>query len=344
MPGPDGRINVALLAMPEVTASALFGMFDLFSAPGRDWPFITAGEPGLQRMNPYIVARDKADFQAANGIAVRPDHAMADCPLPDIICIPDFFVNPGEILTGRYDPEAAWLKQAHGQGSFLCSACSGAVLLGEAGFLDGAEATIHWGYVKTLLNNYPKVRVNLDRSLIMSGEAQRIVMAGGGTSWQDLALWLIARFVSPEEAMRVARIYMLQWHDLGQTPFASLLGRGQADDAMIRESQDWLADHYAKPSPVAEMIARSGLAERTFVRRFARATGLTPLDYIHALRLEEAKQMLETGPQPVEAIAEDVGYEDPSFFSRLFRRKVGLTPAQYRRRFAGLRKAMGNAD
>lgn len=341
MPATDGRINVALLAMPEVTASALFGMFDLFSSPGRDWPFIVAGEAGRQRMNPFIVARGKDSFMAANGIPVRPDFALDDCPRPDIVCIPDFFVNPGESLAGRYRPEADWLRRVHSEEGLLCSACSGAVLLGEAGFLDGAEATIHWGYVRTLVNNYPGVRVNLDRSLVMSGVAQRIVMAGGGTSWQDLALWLIARFVSPEEAMRVARIYMLQWHDLGQTPFASLLGRGQADDATIRDCQDWLADNYATQSPVAGMIARSGLAERTFARRFAGATGLTPLDYVHALRLEEAKQMLETGPEPVEAIAEAVGYEDPSFFGRLFRRKVGLTPAQYRRRFAGLRRALG---
>lgn len=344
MPDSDGRINIALLAMPEVTASALFGMFDLFSAPGRDWSFIIDGAPGSQRMNPFIVAREKSEFLAANGIAIRPDFALDDCPVPDIVCIPDFFVNPGEILSGRYDPEAAWLRRMHAGGGLLCSACSGAVLLGEAGFLDGAEATIHWGYVRTLVNNYANVRVNLDRSLVMSGEAQRIIMAGGGTSWQDLALWLIARFVGTEEAIRVSRIYMLQWHDLGQTPFASLLGRTQADDATIRDCQAWLADHYHTPSPVAAMVARSGLAERTFVRRFSRATGLTPLDYVHALRLEEAKQMLETGPQSVDAIAEEVGYEDSSFFGRLFRRKVGLTPAQYRRRFAGFRQALGRGD
>ena len=340
MPGPDGRINVALLAMPEVTASTLFGMFDLFSAPGRDWPFILSGEPGLQRMNPYIVAREIGTFQAANGIAVLPDHDLAGCPIPDIVCIPDFFVNPGEILKGRFRPEADWLRQIHAQGTLLCSACSGAVLLGEAGFLDGAEATIHWGYVRTLINNYPGVKVRLDRSLVMSGEAQRIVMAGGGTSWQDLALWIIARFVSPEEAMRVARIYMLQWHDLGQAPFAALLGRNQIDDAAIQAAQQWLAENYAAPSPVAAMIQHSGMPERSFMRRFARVTGLSPLDYVHALRLEEAKQLLETGSQPVEAVAEDVGYEDPSFFGRLFRRKVGLTPAQYRRRFAGLRQGL----
>jgi transcriptional regulator GlxA family with amidase domain len=82
------------------------------------------------------------------------------------------------------------------------------------------------------------------------------------------------------------------------------------------------------------------LPERTFKRRFQLATGMAPLEYVHTLRIEEAKQMLETGPAPIEAVAQEVGYEDPAFFARLFRRRVGLTPAQYRRRFGGLRRAM----
>ncbi|HXW85397.1 MAG TPA: helix-turn-helix domain-containing protein [Candidatus Binataceae bacterium] len=88
------------------------------------------------------------------------------------------------------------------------------------------------------------------------------------------------------------------------------------------------------------MIALSGLPARSFMRRFSDATGMTPLDYVQALRLEEAKQILETDNTPVEAIANEVGYEDPSFFSRLFRRKVGLTPALYRLRFGSLSRAI----
>ena len=88
------------------------------------------------------------------------------------------------------------------------------------------------------------------------------------------------------------------------------------------------------------MIALSDLPERSFIRRFTKATGLTPMDYVHALRLEEAKQMLETTDLSVDAIANEVGYEDASFFGRLFRRKVALTPAQYRLRFGMLRKAL----
>ncbi len=114
----------------------------------------------------------------------------------------------------------------------------------------------------------------------------------------------------------------------------------QVADSHIAQCQVWLAEHYAEAAPVAAMTRMSGLSERSFKRRFAQVTGMTPMEYVHTLRLEEAKQMLESGDLPVEAIAGEVGYEDAAFFSRLFRRKVELTPAQYRKRFGGLRKAL----
>lgn len=341
MPSADGRIRVAILAVPEVTGSALYGMFDLFSSPGRDWNFIVKGVAGDQRMDPYVVARSMQGFRAANGIPVVAHHDFGTAPTPDIVCIPDFFVEPGASVAGQYEPEAKWLKQCHAAGAMLASACSGAVLLGEAGFLSHCEATIHWGYVSTLTNNYSGVKVRVNQSLVLSGEAQRIVMAGGGTSWQDLALFLIARFVGLEEAQRVAKVYMLQWHDMGQQSFAALANLRQSSDAVINDCQRWLADHYRNATPVAAMVARTQLPERTFARRFLKATGQTPLDYVQALRLEEAKQMLETTDDAIEAIAGEVGYEDASFFGRLFRRKTGLTPKQYRVRFGALRRALG---
>lgn len=222
----------------------------------------------------------------------------------------------------------------------MASACSGAVLLGEAGLLVNCEATIHWGYVSTLTNNYPGVKVRVDQSLVLSGEAQRIIMAGGGSSWQDLALYLITRFVGLKEAMEVAKVYMLHWHDLGQQPFASLMSLRQSTDAVINKCQEWLAMNYKTQAPVAAMVTFSGLPERSLMRRFANATSMSPLDYVHALRLEEAKQLLETTDLPVEAIANEVGYEDTSFFGRLFRRKAGITPLQYRLRFGSLRQVL----
>ena len=141
--------------------------------------------------------------------------------------------------------------------------------------------------------------------------------------------------------MQTARINLIDWHHIGQQPFARLAQTRQVDDAVIARCQAWIADHYADASPVTAMIAQSGIAERSFKRRFLQATGMSPLEYVHTMRLEEAKQMLESDTLPIEAIANEVGYEDAGFFSRLFRRHVSLSPAQYRKRFGAMRKALG---
>jgi len=101
-----------------------------------------------------------------------------------------------------------------------------------------------------------------------------------------------------------------------------------------------VADHYAHPAPVAAMAEQTGLPPRSFQRRFKAATGMAPLEYVHSLRIEEAKHLLETGELPLAAVAQEVGYEDAAYFSRLFRRQVNMSPAQYRRRFGGMRAAL----
>jgi len=333
-------IPVAVLAMAETTASTLYGMFDLFKSAGRDWALVTEGRLGPSLIDPKVVSVDGQPVVAANGVTIVPDCSLAHCPVPVVVCVPEVFVAPGEPLDGRFELQAAWLRTCYEAGAIIASACSGALLLGEAGLLHGQDATTHWAYCEALEARYPGVRVHPRQALVASGREQRLVMAGGGTTWMDLALYLIARVLSVEEAMHVARISLVDWHNTGQQPFARLARAAQSGDALVAEAQVWIADNYRQNAPVSAMIARAGIPERSFKRRFAQATGMSPLAYIHTLRLEDAKQLLEAGDAPVEAIANEVGYEDTSFFNRLFRRAVGITPAQYRRKFGGMRRAL----
>ncbi|WP_163560019.1 helix-turn-helix domain-containing protein [Halomonas sp. NO4] len=334
-PAPTA-LTVALLAGPDATASTLYGMYDLLGSVGRDWEFLMSGRMGEPLLKPMIVSRDGRGFRAANGAWIEPDAALADCPAPAVVCIPDLFVAPDAGLEG-YAAEIAWLQACQAQGAMLAAACTGALLLAEAGLLDGEDATTHWAYCEALARRFPTTRVHAHRSLVVSGEGQRLIMAGGGTSWVDLALFLVARLVGVEEAMHLARINLIDWHQEGQQPYAVLTSSRQVEDACIARCQVWVAQHYDTHSPVAGMVELSGLTERSFKRRFKTATGMTPMEYVHTLRLEEAKQILESGDAPIDVVAEQVGYADPSFFRRLFGRRVGLTPSQYRRRFRALR-------
>jgi transcriptional regulator GlxA family with amidase domain len=333
-------LQVAILAMPESTASTLYGMCDLLASAGRDWPALIEGRAAESRINPWVVSADGRRMALPNGLSVEPAFAIADAPRPDVIAIPDLAVMPGEDLSGRYLAERDWIRALYADGVTLATACTGGLVLAEAGLLDGHDATVHWAYCEAMARRFPRVRVHPNRALVITGDEQRIVMAGGGTAWHDLALYLVARHLGAEEAMHVARLHLIDWHHLGQLPFAAMSCNRQADDAVISRCQEWVAQHYEEETPVSAMAQMSGLSERSFKRRFQRATGMPPLEYVHTLRIEEAKHLLETTDAPVEAIANEVGYADASFFGRLFRRKVAMTPAQYRRRFGALRRML----
>ncbi len=108
---------------------------------------------------------------------------------------------------------------------------------------------------------------------------------------------------------------------------------GSIDDQVVIECQEWIAENYNRQNPVERMAEHSGLTPRTFARRFRTATGYAPLEYVQMVRVEEAKQMLETDDVAIDDVGEAVGYDDPASFRRIFKRMAGLTPASYRRKF-----------
>jgi transcriptional regulator GlxA family with amidase domain len=166
------------------------------------------------------------------------------------------------------------------------------------------------------------------------------VTAGGTTSWHDLALHIIARHASPGEAMRIAQVYLLKWHDEGQLPYEPLARPVPHADAVVRGCERWLEAHFREPGAVAGVVEHSNVPERTLKRRFKAATGVTIIDYVQNLRIEEAKRRLESTDEAADEIGFAVGYEDASFFRRLFKRRTGVTPGRYRRLFQPIRAGM----
>lgn len=335
----NAPISIAILVLPESSASTVYGMYDIFRSPNADWEKSVRVCQGKERISPILVSRDGAPIRVRNGIQIVPDTSLAECPEVDVICIPEVMAAPEEPARGQFSEEAKWLKGRCNDGAIVAASCSGPMLLAEAGLLDGYEATGHWAWCDLMRRRYPRITVHEQRALVISGNAQRLIMAGSGTSWTDLALYVMARKVGVDIAMQVARMWLVDWHSIGQQPFGYLSRAGQVEDATVAQCQLWIGENYACPNPVSAMIQLSGLPERTFKRRFKLATGMSPLEYVHTLRLEEAKQLLEASEASLETVASEVGYADTGFFNRLFKRKVNLTPAQYRKRFSSSRKS-----
>jgi transcriptional regulator GlxA family with amidase domain len=323
-----------VIGTPEAMASSIYCIMDVLFAVGRDWNMVHGRPPERQAFKPLLLTLDGEPFNSPNGMTIRPDGKLDDYPEPDLIIVPDLYLLSHAPLPNNYAALAEWIVGAYGSGAMLSSVCSGSVLIAASGLLDGESATTHWGYCDWLKQAYPQVKVHNERILVSAGEGHRIITAGGASSWTDLLLYLIGRFVSPEEARRIAKLYLLQWHTDGQLPYASLALGQRHEDRVIADAQVWAADNYDNPNPVSAMVARSGLTERSFLRRFRRATGQSPLEYVQTLRIEESKQMLETSDMPLDDIAAGVGYNEPSSFRHLFRKLVGVSPSAYRKRSA----------
>jgi transcriptional regulator GlxA family with amidase domain len=321
----------ALLVLPESTPASIYGLHEVFHSVGRDWEILTGEKPTGGRIRSRIVAKDGVPPPSRFGVPIMPHEGLGDA---DVVIVADLAFSPDWDPRGQWPVEAAWLRERHSAGAMICSVCTGTVLLAEAGLLDGHTVTTHWAIVDLMKKYYHSVDLAPQRILTPSGEGGRIVTSGGASAWADLALHLVARFSGGTEAVRAAKIFVLGDHSEGQLPFAGARKPQRHDDAVIAEVQTWIADNYHAENPVALMTARSGLSARNFTRRFRAATGYAPIDYVQTLRIEEAKQLLETGKSPVDLIAFDVGYGDPNSFRRLFKRMVGVTPARYRQRFA----------
>ncbi len=234
---------------------------------------------------------------------------------------------------GRHPRLVEWLQAMHERGAVLCSACSGIFLLAETGLFDGKDATVHFHYARAFSATHPAVTIHPTRALVISGLREELVCSGASTSWHDMVLYLIARHAGATAAQEVARMFALQWHEDGLTPYIVFEGRSDHGDGDIASAQQWLGEHFSVARPVDEMIKRSKLAERTFKRRFANATGLTPIAYVQRLRIEDAKRRLEGSDDSIDEISWRVGYEDAAFFRRLFKRTTGMAPGAYRKRF-----------
>jgi transcriptional regulator GlxA family with amidase domain len=325
-------LHVSVVAIPDAVLSTLGGVFDVLASV-QQVAALSDAVPAVAPFKVEIVGERDGPVQLASGVPISTHKAVAELPHTDIVIVPSIRLPNEGWEMGRYPQLTAWLEAMHAQGATLCSACSGVFLIAETGLLDGKETAVHWPYARAFRQAFPAVAVHPDRALLTWGEHDEYVSSGASSSWHDLVLYLIARYVNPAAAQAVAQYFALQWHRDGLAPYVIFHVPGDHGDALIADAQQWLGTRFAIAGPVEEIVRRSGVPERSFKRRFTKATGFTPIAYVQRLRIEDAKRRLERTNEPIDEISWRVGYEDPAFFRRLFKRTTGITPGAYRRKF-----------
>lgn len=283
---------------------------------------------------PFDVVLASLDGQAVatwGGQLLQVQCSLAQVVRTDLVLIPGFLFTLKQALPtfAAYGP---WLREQHGQGAVLASMCTAAFLLAESGLLHGARATTHWAFAALFRRRY--AQVSLDDAQILC-EENRLITCGGATAAMDLMLHLIRRFGSPELAHTCSKYLLIDNVRTEQSVYALWSLPKSHGDGEILRVQHWLEQHFAQPLVIDDVAQRFGFGVRNFKRRFKQATGYTPIGYLQTLRLERAKQMLESTRMTLDSITYAVGYEDSNSFRRLFQQRVGILPAAYRKRFLG---------
>ncbi|MBC3457275.1 GlxA family transcriptional regulator [Pseudomonas mosselii] len=321
MTAKTDSLEIGVLIYPGAQSAAVHGLTDLFAVANRvaaqlgahDLPVLRVTHWQLDGAGQLQVMHDS---QPASG------HALRALMIP-----PSLAATPSaEVLQAH----RAALSQVHGQGTVVASVCIGVFLVAGSGLLDGRAACTHWNYAQALSDRFPKVRVQGSQPLLDDGD---IVTSAGLMAWTDLGLHLIERFLGHTLARETAR-YLAVEPSPAPLPGALFQPRLDHGDEAVLKVQHWLQAEEARDAGLADMAGCAGLEPRTFLRRFRAATGLRPTEYAQQVRVGRACRLLEFTRRSVDQIAWGVGYQDTSAFRKVFQRLTGMTPSDYRRRFA----------
>lgn len=268
---------------------------------------------------------------ANNGeYTIKTDRLLKDVEHTDLLIIPPAFgdTEAGILANAEAIP---YFKKLHQNGSSIASLCIGAFLLAETGLLNGKKCSTHWAHISEFREKYPLVEVE-DGAVIT--EHGNIYSSGGASSLWNLILYLVEKFSDRETAVMISKYFALDIGRDSQSQFAIFKGQKNHGDADIQKVQDYIETNYEDKITVEDLVNLTTVGRRTFERRFKDATANTPIEYIQRVKIEAAKKFFEASRKNVTEVMYGVGYTDTKAFRDIFRKITGLTPIEYRNKFA----------
>jgi transcriptional regulator GlxA family with amidase domain len=332
-------LDVTVVLLEAGYASTAVVPIEVFHSAGVLWNWLR-GEDPEPRFRVRVASIDGRPVTTPCSLGLVPEFALDDIEHTDIIILPASGWDVKERIA-QNTQLLPWLRKWHERGAYIAGVCTGVAFLAEAGILDGRQATTHWGLAEILRERYPKVRWRTDDFVTEDGP---ILCSGGVYASIDISLYLVEKFCGHEIALKTAKSLLLSMPRRRQSGYSVVpLSRPHSDDK-IRQSEEYLQGHFDRDVSIGALADRIGMGSRNFIRRFKAATGRLPGEYIQLLRISAAKEMLEKCVEPVQTIALKTGYEDVAFFRSVFKRHTGMTPAEYRMRFAGMNFEPGQLE
>lgn len=315
----DKTISIAIINYPGALKSAVFGFEEIFQLTNR----LCGENQNKLRFNTEIVS--------SNSLPCSPDN-NGERHLQKMF---KAIIIPPGIDSKFYEAQnkkiISWLQQRHSEGTIMCSVCAGIFILAKTGLLTGRIITTHWGIASMFHDSYPDVLIDTDKILINDGD---IITAGGLMAWLDLAIELVAQFAGNKIMLQLAKQMVVDSGYREQRYYKCFIPKLDHNDKAILNTQHYIQKNFHTAISVLHLAEISCLSERMFLRRFSKVTNMKPTQYIQTLRVQKACELIETTDHTFSTISHKVGYEDLSAFRKIFSRITGLTPRDFKKRFA----------
>jgi len=321
------RLRIAIAVLQDGPGMVALGLAELFRKSAQLASTLPSHRERPE-LDVKLVGKGRT-VTVADGQRLPCDLTFASSKQFDLVVVPA--LDPSEVAgLANNRGAASWVQRAHERGADVASVCTGAFVLAEAGLLEGRRATTHWAFQDVLASRFPKVRLESQAIIVDEG---RVCTAGGATSFISLALYLVERLLGPETAALASKMYLIDINKAPQGAYAIFSPQKLHGDHAILTAQSRIERDLARADSLSDVAAGVAMSLRTFSRRFKRATGNTPREYVQRARVEAAKRSLAASTHPLTTIAAKVGYGDVVAFRKVFARHTGLTPGDYRRRY-----------
>jgi len=315
---PDAQSNLSTIA-------CIVGAYEIFNAANAYWK--EASRKPLFKVE-LVGVSEQAKFH--NGLlTVKTQAQVSSISKTHLIVIPSLdrefqkFSEGNKLLID-------WITKQYKNGAEIASMCTGAFMLASTGLLNGKNCSTHWSAADSFRDLFPKV--NLKAENLITDE-HGIYTNGGGYSFLNLAIYLVEKYYDRQAAIYCSKIFQIELDRQSQSAFIIFKGQKNHHDEMVKKAQAYIEDHMDEKISMQDLSAMFAVGRRNFDRRFIKATGNTPVEYLQRVKIESAKKAFETTRETVNEVMYEVGYSDVKAFREVFRKITGMSPLEYKHKY-----------
>jgi transcriptional regulator GlxA family with amidase domain len=319
------HITITVPAGSGNNLSSIVGAYKIFTRANEYWKSI--GKRELYKIEVAGVSKTVDYYEGL--FSVKPHTNISAIRKTNLVIIPSLnhdyvkAVSQNKLLID-------WIEKQYNQGAEVASICTGAFLLASSGLLDGRTCSTHWAAAEHFRTMFPKVNLQPDK--LITDEAG-IYTNGGAYSFLNLVLYLVEKYYDRRTAIFCSKVFQIEMDRNSQSAFIIFTGQKAHEDEVIKKAQAYMESKVDERISVEQLSSRFAVGRRTFDRRFIKATGNTPVEYLQRVKVEAAKKAFETSRKTINEVMYDVGYSDVKAFREVFRRFTGMSPLEYRKNY-----------